>query len=467
MKKFLDEDFLLSTPTAKKLYQDYAAKLPIIDYHCHINPEDIALNKKYSTITELWLGGDHYKWRQIRSNGTAEKYIAGEESSDYEKFYEWSKVLPKLIGNPLYHWSYLELKNYFECTDKLNEKTAERIFKHCNDKLQEDSMSVRSIIEKSKVEVIGTTDDPTDSLEYHKMIREDDTFKTKVLPSFRPDKAINIEKEDFRTYIKKLGTVAQIEINDITQLFEALHKRLDFFEEMGCKISDHGLDYMVCEEESLEGVDAIFKKALRGEVLTVLEIEKYKTSVLCFLGEAYHDRNWVMQIHFGCIRNNSMAKFESLGVDTGFDAINMRSEATRVGAFMNTLELKHKLPKTILYSLNPHDNEALITMMGCFQGEGVEGKIQHGSAWWFNDTKTGIIKQLTDLANLGILGNFVGMLTDSRSFLSYARHEYFRRILCNLIGEWAENGEVHNDLEDLGKIIEDICYYNAKAYFGF
>lgn len=466
MKKFLDENFLLSNDTACKLYHQFAKDLPIIDYHCHINPKDIAENKKYTTITDIWLGGDHYKWRQIRGNGIAEKYITG-DSTDLEKFTAWAKTLPRLIGNPLYHWSYLELKNYFDYTEVLNENTATKIFELCNEKLQDDNMSVRSIIKNSKVEVLCTTDDPIDSLEYHKQIANDPTFSVKVLPAFRPDKALNIEKPDFLNYIQLLSSSSSVAITSFDTLCHALSNRLDYFDTMGCKISDHALTYCFCEVTTKAIIEGIFNKRLQGHTLTKLEANQFKTALLGFLGHEYHQRNWAMQIHFGCLRDNNTLMYKQLGPDTGFDAIYADSKVSELAKLLDMLASSNSLPRTILYSLNPYDNEAIATIMGCFQGEGTPGKIQLGSAWWFNDTKLGITKQLTDLANLGMLANFIGMLTDSRSFLSYARHEYFRRILCDLIGTWAENGEIHNDLETLGTIVQDICYYNCKRYFNF
>lgn len=464
MKKFLNENFLLSNDTACTLYHQFAKDLPIIDYHCHINPKEIAENKKYTTITELWLGGDHYKWRQIRGNGIAEKYITG-DSTDLEKFMSWAKTLPKLIGNPLYHWSYLELKNYFNYTEVLNEHTAPKVYELCNEKLQDDSMSVRSIIKNSHVEILCTTDDPIDSLDYHKQIADDPTFDVKVLPAFRPDKALNIEKPEFLNYIGQLSNVTQLSITSFDTLCHALSNRLDYFDAMGCKISDHALTYCFCEIASKETIESIFNSKLQGDTLTELESLQFKTALLGFLGSQYHQRGWTMQIHFGCLRDNNTLMHKHLGPDTGFDAIYSDSKVSELSKLLDMLASSNSLPKTILYSLNPYDNEAIATIMGCFQGEGTPGKIQLGSAWWFNDTKLGMTKQLTDLANLGILSNFIGMLTDSRSFLSYARHEYFRRILCDLIGTWVENGEIHKDLETLGSIVQDICYYNAKRYF--
>ncbi|WP_054738851.1 glucuronate isomerase [Cellulosilyticum ruminicola] len=465
MKNFMDQDFLLANETAKTLYHDYAAAMPIIDYHCHINPKEIAENKEFKNITEVWLGGDHYKWRAMRSNGIEEKYITG-NASDREKFQKWAETLPKAIGNPLYHWTHLELRKYFGYEGVLNSETAEEVWNLCNEKLQS-GLKVRDIIKASNVKVICTTDDPVDSLEYHTQIAEDETCEVKVLPAWRPDKVVNIEKETFIPYIRHLSEVSEINITNLESLFVALNVRLDFFHSMGCRVSDHGLDYIVFNPASKEEVDAIFAKALAGEKVTYDEMEKYKTTLMVFFGEAYYKRNWTMQLHYGAIRDNNKNMFASLGPDTGFDCINTRNCAEGTAAFLNALQEKNALPKTIIYSLNPNDNASIGTILGCFQNCETAGKIQQGSAWWFNDTKQGMIDQMTSLANLSVLGNFVGMLTDSRSFLSYTRHEYFRRILCNLIGGWVENGEYPADMEALGQIVQDISFNNTNTYFGF
>lgn len=466
MKQFMDKDFLLSNETAKTLYHDYAAKMPIIDYHCHINPAEIAENRQFKNITEVWLGGDHYKWRAMRSNGVDEKYITG-DATDREKFQKWAETLPKAIGNPLYHWTHLELRKYFGYEGVLNGDTAEEVWNLCNEKLQSGKLNVRDIIAMSDVKVICTTDDPVDNLEYHKQIAADSTCSVKVLPAWRPDKAINIEKETFAAYIRHLAEVSEIAITNLESLFVALNLRLDFFHDMGCRASDHGLDYVLYNAASAEEVDAIFQKALAGETVSYDEMEKYKTALLVFLGEAYAKRGWVMQLHYGAIRDNNKAMFAKLGPDTGFDCINTRNCAEGTAAFLNALQAKGQLPKTIIYSLNPNDNASIGTILGCFQGSEVAGKIQQGSAWWFNDTKQGMIDQMTSLANLSVLGNFVGMLTDSRSFLSYTRHDYFRRILCNLLGTWVENGEYPADMTSLGQMAQDISFNNTNKYFGF
>ena len=463
--KFMDENFLLKNETARKLYHNYAKEMPIIDYHCHINPQEIYEDRKFDNITQIWLGGDHYKWRLIRSNGACENEITG-DADDYTKFMNFAKMLPKAIGNPMYHWTHLELKTYFGYDGILNEKTAKEVWDICNAKLAEDDMSVRSIILKSNVKMIGTTDDPIDSLEWHKKLRDEGKFPVAVLPSFRPDKAVNIEKAGFTDYIAKLAKVAEIEINTAEDVKKALSKRLDYFCELGCKATDHGLDYVVCEEATDAEVEAIFAKALAGEKVTQLEADKYKTAILIHLGREYAKKDIVMQLHYGAQRNTNTAKFNTLGPDTGYDCISTYDCGNAIAKFLNALEIDGLLPKTIIYSLNPHDNELIDTIIGAFQGTEIAGKIQHGSAWWFSDTKSGMEAQLKSLANLSILGNFVGMLTDSRSFLSYTRHEYFRRILCSLIGEWVENGEYPDDDAQLEEIVRGICYNNAEKYFG-
>ena len=460
----ITDDFILKTETARKLYNNHAKDMPIIDYHCHINPREIAENKKFNTITEVWLGGDHYKWRLIRSNGVAEEEITG-KADDYTKFLRFAEMLPKAIGNPMYHWCHLELKRYFGFDGALNADTVKEVYDLCNEKLKSDDMSVRSIIEKSNVKMIGTTDDPTDSLEWHKKIKMDKIFKTAVCPTFRPDKAVNINKSGFAEYIKQLGQSAGIEIKSLDDVKTALVKRLDYFCENGCRATDHGLDYMVYEPATGFEVDNIFKTVMSGGRITRFEADKYKSELMLFLGKEIAKRNLVMQLHFNVQRNTNTKMLEKLGADAGFDCMDVKNCGEALTGFLNALDKEDLLPKTVIYSLNPHDNELIDTVIGCFQGTKVAGKIQHGSAWWFSDTKSGMETQLKSLANLSLLGNFIGMLTDSRSFLSYTRHEYFRRILCNIIGEWVENGEYPNDEKTLGKIIEDICYNNAKRYF--
>lgn len=462
----MDENFLLSTQCAQKLYHDYAEDMPILDYHCHINPQEIAEDRQFTNITEVWLGGDHYKWRQMRSNGVDERYITG-DAPDREKFQKWAETLEKLIGNPLYHWSHLELKRYFDYQGYLNGETAEEVWQLCNAKLKTKEMSVRGLIRQSGVTLICTTDDPADSLVWHQKIKEDDTFDVQVLPAWRPDKAANLEASIFPDYIKQLGEISGVKILTFRDLKEAIVTRMDYFNQRGCLVSDHGLDYVMCAPASDEEVESIFQKGLSGESLTDLEIAKYKTAFMLFLGRQYHRLGWVMQLHYGCKRNNNSLQFSKLGPDTGFDCINNYTPADQLADFLNNLASTDELPKTILYSLNPNDNAAIGTIIGCFQDSSAAGKLQQGSAWWFNDNKTGMAEQMTSLANLGILSNFIGMLTDSRSFLSYTRHEYFRRILCGLIGGWVENGEYPYDEKALEKIIKGICYHNAVSYFGF
>lgn len=466
MKPFMDKDFLLSTNTAKTLYHDYASKMPIIDYHCHINPQEIAQNRSFETITQIWLGGDHYKWRQMRSNGIEEQYITG-DATDFEKFQKWVETLQKAIGNPLYHWSHLELQRYFDYYEALNSNTAEDVYQLCNKKLQEENMTARDLIQQSNVEVICTTDDPIDTLEWHKVIAEDRSFDVKVLPAWRPDKAMYIEKPDYLDYLAKLSTVSGIKIASFADLQSSLRQRLAFFDSMGCKVSDHGLGYVMYQPATLEQIEAIFVKRMNKEELSTIEELQFKTAFMVFLGKEYHRLGWVMQLHYGVKRDNNVFRFNQLGPDTGFDCINTEGSSAELANFLNALNLSDQLPKTILYSLNPIDNAAIGTVIGCFQDATAVGKVQQGSAWWFNDNKTGMIEQMTSLANLSLLANFIGMLTDSRSFLSYTRHEYFRRILCELIGSWVENGEYPNDIEFLGKMVQDISYNNTKNYFNF
>ena len=466
MKAFMDKDFLLETETAQKLYHEYAAKMPILDYHCHINPQEIAEDRKFENITQVWLGGDHYKWRQMRSNGVEEKYITG-DASDREKFQKWAETLERAIGNPLYHWSHLELQRYFGYYGALNGETAEEVWNLCNAKLQEDGMSARNLIRQSNVTLVCTTDDPVDSLEWHEKIAADESFEVRVLPAWRPDKAMNLEKTDYLEYLKKLEVVSGVKIDSFASLIEALRIRMDYFAEHGCSVSDHGLEYVMYAPASEEEIEAIFAKRLRGEAVSRADELQFKTAYMVALGREYHKKNWVMQLHYGVKRDNNGMIFGKLGPDAGIDCINNYAPSSEMADYLNALAITDELPKTILYSLNPTDNAAIGTIIGCFQSEEVRGKIQQGSAWWFNDNKQGMIEQMTSLANLGLLGNFIGMLTDSRSFLSYTRHEYFRRIMCNLIGGWVENGEYPADEKVLGRMVQDISYNNAVRYFGF
>ena len=464
MKEFMGKDFLLSNETAKHLYHDYAEKMPIIDYHCHISQKEIYDNKQFSTITEVWLGGDHYKWRQMRANGIDEKYITG-DASDLDKFKAWAKTLSHLIGNPLYHWSHLELQRYFGIYEPLTEDNAEEIFNKCSEVLK--TLTVRKILEDSKVNIVCTTDDPCDDLATHKLLQEDKTMKTLVVPCFRPDKANNIEKIDCLDYVKKLETASGMSIKSFKDLCAAIDSRIEFFASMGCRASDHALEYVMYEPASEEKVEEIFAKRLGGEMVTRKEELIFKTAFMRHLASVYTKKGWAMQLHYGCKRDNNKKMFDILGPDTGYDTINNYAPSSEMADFLNSLNVEGNLPRTIIYSLNPNDNAAIVTTMNCFQGDGIKGKLQHGSAWWFNDHKKGMQEQMETLANDGMLANFIGMLTDSRSFLSYTRHEYFRRILCDFIGTLVENGEYPNDDKVLKEIVEDISYNNAVNYLGF
>lgn len=466
MKEFMDENFLLHNETAVRLYHEHAKNMPIIDYHCHLNPSEIAENKKYRNITEVWLGGDHYKWRAMRINGVEEKYITG-DADDRDKFFKWAETMQHSIGNPLYHWTHLELKRFFGIDQLLSPETADDIWNKCNDLLKQDGFSARELIRRSNVKALCTTDDPADTLEYHDMINKDASFDVKVLPAFRPDKGINIDKAGFTEWIAKLEKASGTSIKNYSDLKGAMLGRLDYFHENGCRISDHALEppvYIDCSEAE---VSAIFEKAMAGKALEADEVKKYKSDLMAFLGTAYNKLGWVMQLHIGCMRNNNSRQFRLLGPDTGYDAIDDTTFAHALSRLLDSIETEGGLPKTILYCLNPRDNEVLSTIAGCFQGGGIPGKIQFGSAWWFNDQLEGMKKQMITLASTGLLSRFVGMLTDSRSFLSYTRHEYFRRILCSILGEWAENGEAPKDMKLLGKMVEDISFNNANNYFGF
>jgi len=465
-KPFMDEDFLLHGETARVLYHRYAAPMPIIDYHCHLSPREIWENKRYRNLTELWLGGDHYKWRLMRAAGVEEKYVTG-DADDYEKFLAYARTLPQAIGNPLYHWSHLELRRYFGIEELLSGKTAPIVWAKANRLLGESGLGARDFIVNSNVEVVCTTDDPIDTLEYHRLIKEDKSFNVAVLPAFRPDRAFGVQRPDFPEYVKKLAEASGIPIRSYDDLLAALVNRIEFFAANGCVVSDHGLDEVPYADGTREEAAAVFAKAMAGEPIRPAEEQRFKTETLVFLGREYAKRGWVMQYHMNARRNNNSRMFAALGPDTGFDSVGDRAIAEPLARLLDAIERDGGLPKTILYSLNGTQNLVVATMIGNFQGGGVPGKIQIGSAWWFNDTKEGMIAQMKALAETGLLGRFVGMLTDSRSFLSYARHEYFRRILCNLIGEWAEAGECPDDLELLGTMVQDICYNNAKAYFPF
>lgn len=466
MKTFMGEDFLLGSKTAKTLFYNYACQTPIFDYHCHLNPKEIFENKKFNNLTEIWLYGDHYKWRMMRANGIDEKFITG-DGDDYDKFIAWVKTLSNLIGNPLYHWSHLELQRYFDIYEIINEDNADLIWKKANEKLE--NMTVKDILKKFRVHTIGTTDDPIDNLEYHKLINEGKSkigkIDTKVVPSFRPDKAINIEMSDFCDYIKKLEEASKINIINIKSLVEALYNRIDYFKSLGCVSSDCSLSVVPFNLDDEKNIDGIFKKAMNKESLSIEEIEKYKTYILIKLIKKYRESNLVMQIHISAMRNNNEVMFKKLGADTGYDSVGDSNIIEKLSLLLKTANNDGGLPRIIFYSLNNKDYYPLSTLMGCFQEEGIKGKMQLGSAWWFLDNKDGMEEQIKVLANTGSLALFVGMLTDSRSFLSYSRHEYFRRILCNIIGEWAEKGEVPNDIKYLGNIVENICFNNSNIYF--
>ena len=463
MKAFMDQDFLLTTDTAKKLYHDVAAKLPIIDYHCHIPPQEIAEDRKFDTITQVWLGADHYKWRLMRAAGVPEELVTG-KGDDREKFRAFAATMPQLIGNPIYHWSHLELQRVFDVYEPLTADNADEIYDKCNEVLK--NHSARSLMEKFSVKAICTTDDPIDDLRWHKQLA-DEGFAIKVLPTFRPDKAVNIEKPGFDAYIRQLGDVVGRELKSAEDVAQALCERIEYFVSCGCVVADHGMDYCAYAAPDSAAANEAFAVAMTGKCPDKALGDAYKTLVTIACAKKYTQHNMAMQIHFGCLRNNNKPMFARLGPDVGGDAVNSQSGVENVAPLLNAFVENEALPKVILYSLNPNDNTALITIMGCFQGGGVAGKLQHGTAWWVNDNLPGMRQQMTDLAANGVLGRFVGMLTDSRSFLSYTRHEYFRRILCELIGEWVESGQYPNDEKQLNKLVADLCFYNTNAYFGF
>lgn len=460
----MDEDFLLLNDTAVRLYHDYAKDMPIYDYHCHLNPKEIWENKQYNNITELWLYGDHYKWRAMRANGIEEKYITG-DADDFEKFKKWASTVPYTIGNPLYHWTHLELQRYFGIYELLNEETAETIWNKANEMLKQEDFTPRGLIKKSNVKLVGTTDDPLDDLRYHEKIKTLDDFDTKVVPTFRPDKGLDINKDTFKDWVNRLEEIRGKEINSFEEYLDALEERINYFHERGCRLSDHSFEYVPYRQAHSEKLNEIFSKGRNQENISLEEEEAFKTAVMVFLGKQYAKLGWAMQLHIGAMRNNNTRMFRQLGPDTGFDSIHDHNIAYNLSRFLDALDVENALPRTILYTLNPKDNYVLAAMTGNFQGDGIPGKIQFGSAWWFNDQKDGMEEQMKVLANIGLLSRFIGMLTDSRSFLSYTRHEYFRRILCNIIGEWVENGEVPKDMDFLGKIVQDICFNNAKNYF--
>lgn len=468
MKKFLDENFLLQNETAQQLYHKHAEKLPIIDYHCHLIPAMVAEDYQFKTLTEIWLGGDHYKWRAMRTNGVDEKYCTGKDTRDWEKFEKWAETVPYTMRNPLYHWTHLELKRAFGIEKLLSPKTAREIYEECTAKLQTKEYSAKNLMRKFNVEVVCTTDDPVDSLEYHAKVKKEG-FEIKMLPAWRPDKAMAVENPTvFRAYIEKLGQTADVNIVVFDDLITALRKRHDFFSEMGCKLSDHGIEEFYAEDYTENEIKTIFNKVYSGKELTKEEILKFKSAMMVIFAELDWEKGWVQQFHYGAIRNNNTRLFKLLGPDTGFDSIGTFTTAKAMSKFFDRLDVQNKLTKTIIYNLNPADNEVVATMIGNFQDGSVPGKMQFGAAWWFLDQKDGIEKQLNTLSVLGLLSRFVGMLTDSRSFLSYPRHEYFRRILCNLLGNDIENGLLpYQELDFIGQMVENISYYNAKSYFNF
>lgn len=466
MKKFLDENFLLHNKTAEQLYHDFAKPMPVIDYHSHQLPDQIAADHQFQNITQVWLYGDHYKWRAMRANGVDEHFITG-DASDEEKFMQWAATVPYTLRNPLYHWTHLELQRYFDVHDILDSNSAKKIYDKCTAKLQTPEYSVRNLLRRMNVKVVCTTDDPTDSLEHHQKVAADG-FEIKVLPAYRPDKAMNVDDAaTFNAYVQKAAEVSDTIINSYTDYLTALKKRHDFFATVGCSVSDHGLEQMYAEDYTTEEVANAFNKIRSGQELSREENYKLKSALLVEFATWDWEKGWVQQYHLGALRNNNRRMLAQLGPDTGWDSIGDFSQARSLSKFMNGLDTNNQLAKTILYSLNPSDNELLATMIGNFNDGSVAGKVQFGSAWWFLDQKDGMTKQLNALSNMGLLSKFVGMLTDSRSFLSYPRHEYFRRLLCNLLGEEIENGELPNDVAWIGKMVEDICYNNAKEYFGW
>lgn len=463
MREFMDKNFLLYSNVAINLFHNYAEDMPIIDYHCHVSEKEIFENKQFKNITEAWLYGDHYKWRAMRSAGIDEKYITG-DATDYEKFLAYAKTISMAIGNPLYHWTHLELQRFFGIYQVLNEKTAKNIWDKVNVLLNSEGYRVRDLIEKSNVNTICTTDDPTDNLEYHIKLKEDIDFNVNVIPAFRPDNGLAINKVGFIEWVEKLKKVSNKNIENYDNFLDALESRARFFHSVGCRVSDHGLDYVPYMEATKEEISLIFSKRLKGNIVSFDEEEKYRTFTLIFLGKLYSKLGWTMELHINAQRDNSTKMLNKIGQNTGFDSIRDSRVSFSLSLLLNSLDSEYLLPKTILYSLNPNDNYTLGALIGCFQASEGKGKIQLGAAWWFNDNKDGMIEQMKALGNLGLLSTFIGMLTDSRSFLSYTRHEYFRRILCNLIGEWAEKGEIPGDMEMLGEMVRNICYYNAKTY---
>lgn len=466
MKKFLDENFLLHSSVAEYLYHEHAARMPIIDYHCHLNPQEIADDINFENLTQAWLSGDHYKWRAMRTNGVEEKYCTG-DAPDREKFIKWAETVPYTIRNPLFHWTHLELKRYFGIDRLLNPTTAGEIYETASNLLRQKEYSVRNLLRKMRVEVVCTTDDPADTLEHHQKIKADE-FEIRILPTWRPDAAMAVENPvTYNAYLDRLGMAAGVEIRTFNHLLEALHIRHNYFHENGCRLSDHGVETFYADEYTPAEIQAIFNKVRAGSVLSNAEISKFKSAMCYEFGLMDHARGWVQQWHVGPLRNNNTRMYRLLGPDKGFDSIGDARYGKALALFLDRLDQTNQLPKTILYNINPADNELIATMIGNFQDGSVPGKIQMGAAWWFLDQKEGIERQINALSNMGLLSRFVGMLTDSRSYLSYPRHEYFRRILCNVIGSEVEKGEIPFEKEWLGKMVENICYFNALHYFGF
>lgn len=465
MKSFISEDFLLTTEAARRLYHEHAERMPIFDYHCHLNPKEIYDNKQFADIGEAWLAGDHYKWRVMRANAVPEKYVTG-DASYREKFDRFAAVMPTLIGNPIYHWSHLELKRFFGIDELLNTQTADQIWDCANSKLQSAQGTARALIAESNVRALCTTDDPIDDLQYHRLLAQDQSFHTKVLPTFRPEKALNIADPGYPAYMQKLGAAANVYIRTIDDVKQALSNRIDYFASCGCRLSDHSFgspDFTVWDESAAEEA---MQKALKGEALLDYEVAAYQSFLMDFLGEQYSNHGWTMQLHIGAIRNLNTKLYRALGADVGGDAIGDVVSAASLAALLDRMAVRDKLPKTILYTLNAADNDKLIAAAGCFQDESTAGKVQFGSAWWFNDHYDGMTAQIKSLANIGVLSRFVGMLTDSRSFLSYPRHEYFRRILCEVVGGWIDRGMAPEDYDGIGQMIEDICFNNVWNYIG-
>jgi len=466
MKNFLDENFLLHTEAARRLYHEYAREMPVIDYHCHLPPQQIAADHQFQNLTQAWLYGDHYKWRAMRTNGVDESYCTGDRP-DYEKFQKWAETVPYTLRNPLYHWTHLELQRYFDVQDIVSSRTAKKIYDTCSDKLQTKEFSVRNLLRRMNVRTVCTTDDPVDSLEYHAQLKQEG-FEIPILPAFRPDNAMNVDDPaKFNAYIKRLEAVSNVAISNFNDYLFALENRHDFFASMGCTVSDHGLEEIYVEEFTGWEVEAIFNKVRAGKELNDTERRKFKSAMLVHFAEWDWEKGWVQQFHLGALRNNNSRMTQKLGPDTGWDSIGDFSQGRALARFLDRLDKEDKLARTILYNLNPSDNELFATMIGNFNDGSIAGKVQFGSGWWFLDQKDGMTRQINALSNMGLISRFVGMLTDSRSFLSYPRHEYFRRILCNLFGEEITNGELPNDLEWIGKVVRDISYYNARQYFNF